>query len=242
VGVDDRTRIDVSVSLRKGSPPEGSKPFSTVGRIGIREERAESDECKLLLTADRDSGDTLVGVRVNMGKGTVVGGNATLCTVADKAARGAAEVLDRGPLARRSPAYPRTSLAWENACELLDAKALSVVPGLKADVPDVGIAHWSCEWSSDVDELDAEVRFFRDQPKSAEQGTALTLSGHRTVIEEGDDGDTCTAFVEYRRYSGQDAETAVEMVRLEIGGQRPTDELCGMARKLAASAAGELRA
>lgn len=241
VGVDDKTRIDVSVSLRRGSPPEGSKPFSTVGRIGIREEGAESDECKLLLTADGDSGDTLVGIRVNMGKGSVTGGNATLCTVADKAARGAAEILDRGPLPRRSPSYPRTSLAWENACELLDAKALSVVPGLKVDVPDVGIANWSCEWSSDVDELDAAVSFFRDQPKSAEEGTALTLGGHRTVIEEGDDADTCTAFVEYRRYSGQDAETAAEMVRLEVGGQRPTDELCGMARKLAASAAAELR-
>ncbi|MEY9996202.1 serine/threonine protein kinase [Streptomyces sp. V4I8] len=241
VGVDDKTRIDVSVGLRRGSPPEGSKPSSTVGRIGIREEQAESEECKLLLTADGDSGDTLVGVRVNMGRGSVVGGNATLCTVADKAARGAAEVLGRGPLPRRSPPYPRASLAWQNACGLLDAKALSVIPGLQADVPDIGIANWSCEWSSDVDELDAEVSFFRDQPKSAEGGTALSLSGHRTVVEEGDDGDTCTAFVEYRRYSGQDAETAAEMVRLEVGGQRPTDELCGMARKLAASAAAELR-
>ncbi|WP_217208070.1 serine/threonine-protein kinase [Streptomyces sp. AC550_RSS872] len=242
VGVDDKTRIDVSVSLRKGSPPEGSKPFSTVGRIGIREERAESDECKLLLTADGDSGDTLVGVRVNMGKGSVVGGTATLCTVADKAARGAAGILDRGPLQRRSPAYPRTSLAWQNACELLDAKALSVVPGIEVDVPEVGIANWSCEWSSDVDELDAEVGFFRDQPKSADEGTALTLGGHRTVIEEGDDGDTCSAFVEYRRYSGQDADTAAEMVRLEVGGRQPTDKLCAMVRDLAASAAGNLRA
>ncbi len=242
VGVDDKTRIDVSVSLRRGSPPEGSKPSSTVGRIGIREERAESDECKLLLTADGDSGGTLVGVRVNMGKGSVMGGNAALCTVAAKAARGAAEVLDRGPLPRRSPPYPRASLAWANACELLDAKALSAVPGLKVDVPEVGIANWSCEWSSDVDELDAEVSFFRDQPKSAEDGTARSLSGHRAIVEPGDDGDTCRAFVEYRRYSGQDAQTAAEMVRLEVGGQRPTDELCAMAGKLAASAAAELPA
>lgn len=240
VGVDDKTRIDVSVSLRKGSAPEGSKPSSTVGRIGIREEQAENDECKLLLTADGGNGDTLVGVRVNMGKGSLFGGTAALCAVADKAARGAAQVLDRGPLQRRSPAYPRTSLAWRNACELLDAKALSAVPGIEVDVPEVGIADWSCEWSSDVDELDAEVSFFRDQPKSAEEGTALSLSGHRTVIEKGDDADTCSAFVEYRRYSGQDAETAVEMVRLEVGGQQPTDKLCGMVRDLAASAAGRL--
>ncbi|MFI6279815.1 hypothetical protein [Streptomyces sp. NPDC050988] len=156
-----------------------------------------------------------------MGKGSVVGGDATLCTVADKAATNAAEVLNRGPLPRRSPAYPRVSLAWANACKLLDAKALSAVPGLKADVPDVGLANWSCEWSSDVDELDAEVSFFHDQPKSEANGATVTLSGYRTVVEPNDD-DTCTAFVEYRRYSGQDAETAAEMVRLDVGGQQPT--------------------
>jgi eukaryotic-like serine/threonine-protein kinase len=177
-----------------------------------------------------------------MGKGSVVGGTATLCTVADQAAEGAAEVLDRGPLPRRSPAYPRDSLAWSNACELLDAKALSVVPGVEADVPDVGVANWSCEWSSDIDELDAEVGFFRDQPRSAADGTALTLSGRRTVLEPGDDGDTCAAFVEYRRYSGRDAETAAEMVRLDVAGKRPVDKLCGLAKDLAASAAAELPA
>ncbi|MFI6011102.1 serine/threonine-protein kinase [Streptomyces sp. NPDC051243] len=243
VGIDDKTRIDVSVSLLPGSPPEGSKPSRTLGRIGIREEQGESDECKRLLTSDGDTEDTLVGVRVNMGKGSVVGGNATLCTVAEQAATSAAEVLNRGQLQRRSPAYPRASLAWANACELLDAKALSAVPGLKVDVPEVGVADWSCEWQSDVDELDAEVSFFRDQPKSAEDGaTTVTLSGYRTIIEQNDDGDTCTAFVEYRRYSGQNAETAAEMVRLEVGGQQPTDRLCTMARNLASSAAAELRA
>ncbi|MFE5812054.1 serine/threonine-protein kinase [Streptomyces sp. NPDC056479] len=242
VEVDDKTRIDVSLRLLKGSPPEGSKPSRTVGRIGILEEESEGDECNLLLTSDDDTDGTLVGVRVNMGKGSVVGGGATLCTVADKAAGSAAEVLDRGPLPRRSPPYARASLAWTNACALLDAKALAAVPGLKVDVPDVGVANWSCEWSSDVDGLDAEVAFFRDQPRSAADGTALTLSGHRTVVEPGDDGEACAAFVEYRRYSGQNAETAAEMVRLDVGGQRPKDELCAMAKDLAASAAAGLRA
>ncbi|UUU29904.1 serine/threonine protein kinase [Streptomyces sp. CA-210063] len=243
VDIDDETRIDVSISLLRGSPPEGSKPSRTVGGIDIHQEQAESDECKLLLTSDADTDGSLVGVRVNMGKGSVFGGNATLCTVADKAARSAAEVLDRGPLPRRSPAYPRTSLAWANACRLLDAKALSAVPGLKADAPDAGVANWSCEWSSDVDELDAEIAFFRDQPRSAEDGaTTVRLSGYRTVVEPDDDGDTCTAFVEYRTYGGQDAETAAEMVRLDVGGRQPADKLCAMTEALAASAAAELRA
>ncbi|GGW86844.1 hypothetical protein GCM10010297_04690 [Streptomyces malachitofuscus] len=242
VGIDDATRIDVSVGLLRGPRPEGSEPSRTIGSIGIRQEQAESDECKLLLTSDRDTGDALVEVRVNMGKGTVVGGNATLCTVAYEAAGSAAEVLDSGPVPRRSPGYPRTSLAWADACALLDAEALSAVPGLKADVPEVGIANWSCAWSSDVDELEAEVSFFRDQPKSAADGaTAVRLSGYRTVIAPDDDGDSCTAFVEYRRYSGQDARTAAEMVRLDVGGRRPTAELCATAEDLAGSAAAGLR-
>ncbi|GHG85034.1 serine/threonine-protein kinase [Streptomyces lanatus] len=240
VDVDDKTRIDVKISILEGSPPEGSKPSRTIGQIGIREEEGESDECNLLLTS---ADDTLVGIRVNMGKGTVFGGTATLCTVANKAATTAAGVLDRGPLPRRPSPYPPESLAWSNACKLLNAKALSAVPGLKVDVPVEGVAGWSCEWSSDVDELDAEISFFRDQPKSAEDGaTAVTLSGHRTIIERNDDGDTCTAYIEYREYSGQNAETAAEMVRLEVGGRRPTAELCGMAKKLATSAAAELPA
>ncbi|MGC9541270.1 serine/threonine-protein kinase [Streptomyces sp. UG1] len=242
VSVDDKTRIDVKIGILSGSPPEGSKPSRTVGRIGIQEEESESDECKLLLTSDDGTGGKLAGIRVKMGKGSVTGGTLALCTVANKAATSAAEVLDRGPLPRRSPAYPRTSLAWANACELLDAKALAAVPGLKVDVPERGVANWSCEWHSDIDDLDAEVAFFRDQPKSAADGTARTLSGYRTVLEPDDDGDSCSAFVEYRRYSGQNAETAAEMVRLDVGGQRPADKLCQMAQKLAASAAAALRA
>ncbi|MGK9462683.1 serine/threonine-protein kinase [Streptomyces sp. G6] len=243
VGIDDRTRIDVSVSLLQGAPPEGSEPSRTVGRVGIREEEAESGECELLLTSGGGADGTLVGIRVNMGKGSVVGGRATLCTVADKAATSAAEVLNRGPVPRRSPAYPPTSLAWKDACGLLDARALSAVPGLRADVPEVGVANWSCEWASDVDDLDVEVSFFRDQPKSAQgDATATELSGYRTIVEPDAEGDTCAVFVEYRRYSGQGAETAVEMVRLDVGGQRPADRLCTTATGLASSAAAELRA
>ncbi|MEU1050437.1 hypothetical protein ABZ400_35605 [Streptomyces sp. NPDC005897] len=240
VGIDGSTRIDVSIRVLPGPSPEGSQPSRTVGRIDIREEQAEHNECELLLTSDGDT-DAQVAVRVNMGKGSVAGGNATLCTVADRAAASAAKVLNRGPLPRRSPSYPRTSLAWADACALLDTRALSVVPGLEVDVPDIGVANWSCTWSSGADDLDAKIAFFRDQPKSAVHGgTAATLSGFRSLVEPSDE-DTCTAFVEYRRYSGLDAETAAEMVRIDVAGQRPMDKLCAMTGDLAASAAAELR-
>ncbi len=249
---DDRSRIDVSVQLRRGSPPEASDPVRTIGGIAVREAPSKKGECGLLLSRDtagggtgsgRTGGDMFVGVRVDVGHGTVAGGAAALCAVADTAARSAAEVLNRGPLPRRSPPYPAASLAWRSACALLDAEALSVVPGIKADVPEAGVADWDCEWFSDVDDLEAEIAFFRDEPKSARDGRVVRLSGYDAVVEpEGNGEDTCTVFVPYREYGGRDAETAVEMLRLHVGGQRPIGELCHLTTELADSAAAELRA
>jgi serine/threonine protein kinase len=244
---DDRSRIDVSVQLHRGSPPEALEPVRTLGGIAVREAPAKEGECGLLLSTGQDDsggGDGMfVGVRVDVGHGTVAGGAAALCAVADTAARSAAEVLNHGPLPRRSPAYPAASLAWANACSLLDTKALSVVPGIKTDVPERGVADWDCEWFSDVDDLEAEIAFFRDEPKSARDGRAVRLSGYHAVVEPEGNGDgTCTVFVAYREYGGRDAEKAVEMLRLHVGGQRPTGRLCDLATGLATSAAARLRA
>ncbi|WP_086559764.1 serine/threonine-protein kinase [Streptomyces africanus] len=249
---DDRSRIDVSVQVRRGSPPEASDPVRTIGGIAVREAPPKEGECGLLLSRDdaaggsdrprSTGGDMFVGVRVDVGHGTVAGGAAALCAVADTAARSAAEVLNRGPLPRRSPPYPAASLAWRSACALLDAEALSVVPGIRADVPEAGVAGWDCEWFSDVDDLEAEIAFFRDEPKSARNGRIVRLSGYDAVVEpEGNGEGTCTVFVPFREYGGRDAETAVEMLRLHVGGQRSSGELCHLATELAASASAKLR-
>lgn len=239
---DEHTRIDVAFDLRRGSAPEMAAPVRTVGDIGILEVPPENGECeRLLLPSGADGDGTLVGVRVDMGKGSVGGGTATLCRVADVAAQGAAGVLDQGPVPRRSPAYPDASLAWVDACGLLDSEALSAVPGLAGDEPETGVANWECTWSGDVDGLEAEVGFHRDQPRSEDDGEPVRLSGHDAfVVPEGNGEETCTVFVEYREYGGLNAETAAEMLRLYVAGQRPVKELCAMATDLAASAAAEL--
>ena len=232
-------RIDVSLDLRPGSRPESSQPDRTIGSIDILEEEPADDECELKLVPARAADGILVGVRVNVGDGTVTGGAATLCTVADSAAQSAADVLNQGPIPRRTSPYPKDSLAWSKACDLLDAKALSVVPGIKAGAPgEVGVAKWNCEWFSDVDDLETEVSFFRDQPKTAADGDSIRLSGYDAIVEAED--DTCTVFVEYREYSGVNAETAAEMLRLQVDGRRPSAELRSMATALARSAAAKL--
>ncbi|NGO45509.1 serine/threonine-protein kinase [Streptomyces ureilyticus] len=235
---DEETRIDVSLDLQPGSRPESSQPATTVGKIGILEEERQDDECGLKLVPEGDSGGFLVEIRVNVGDGTVTGGRATLCGVADSAAQSAAAVLNRGPIPRRPQAYPKDSLAWSNACDLLDTKALSVVPGVKAGAPeDIDVAKWRCEWSSD-DDLETEVSFFRDQPKTEADGDPIRLSGYDAIVEAED--DTCSVFVEYRPYSGTNAEPAAEMLRLRVDGQRPSGELRSMATSLARSAAAKL--
>ncbi|GAB2603095.1 hypothetical protein GCM10027168_40140 [Streptomyces capparidis] len=239
---DSETRIDVSVHLRRGAQPESGEPEETVGTISITDEQPQSEECGKLLTPEREAGGFVVGVRAQVGDGTVDGGNATLCTVAGTAARSAAAVLDRGPLPRRSSAYPRTSLAWAEACALIDARALSAVPELAAGSPEAGAGNWSCEWQG-KDDVDAELAFFRDEPKTAADGTPVTMSGYDAfVVPEGNGKDTCTVFVEYRRYNGRSTETYAEMLRLYVTGDRPEDELCARATALARPAAAALRA
>ncbi|AXK36108.1 serine/threonine protein kinase [Streptomyces armeniacus] len=237
---DEHSRIDVSVYLRKGSPPEAGKPARTIGKIGVMEEPPENGECGLLLLPEREAGDTLLGVRVEVGDGSVTGGTATLCAVADEAARHAAEALNEGPVPRRSPGYPDASLAWADACDLLDAEALDAA-GLRDD-PEPGVANWSCEWSGSG-ELEAEAAFFRDQPKSEADGELVRPSGYKAyVVPEGDGEETCTVFLEYREYSNHEAEKAAEMVRLYVSGDRPMDSLCDAAVGLSGAAAERLRA
>jgi serine/threonine protein kinase len=237
---DDETRIDVSTYFLPGSSPEMSEPARTIGEIGVLEDTSESDECGLvLLPPDAEVDGILVGIRANLEDGEVGGGTATLCAVADEAAQSAAEVLNQGMIPRRAEAYPEDSLARVNACELLDAEALSAVPGLEGVAPEVGVANWECTWSSGIDELEVTVRFDRDQPES--EGQRIQLSGHDAfVVPEGNGDETCTVFVEYREYGGHNAETAVEKLRLHVRGAPPMDELCDMARDLTASAAAEL--
>jgi eukaryotic-like serine/threonine-protein kinase len=243
VSPDADTRIDVQIQFRPGLPPETSKPDRTVGSIGLQEEPPEDDDevCGVVLlpTSGADDG-ILVRIRVQVEDGTVAGGIATLCAMADAAAQPAAEIMDRGPIPRRSPPYPDESLAWANACDLLDADSLSVVPGVLADAPEVGVANWDCKWSSDVDKLIAELKFYRDEV-SAEYGEPTPLGRYNVyLVPERNGPNTCAAFLPYRPYGDRNAATAFEMLRVYVDGQRPVPELCAMAKDLVGSAAAKL--
>jgi serine/threonine protein kinase len=242
---DEHTRIDVELSLVRGLSPEMSEPTTTAGDIGILEIPPEDEECeRLLLPSGTDVEGTLVQVRVNMGEGPVpADGPESLCDVADVAARNAAEVMNREDQIPRLPMpRPDNSLARLNACQLLDTDDLATVPGMETDSGEPGVADWECEWESPFDEQAAELAFHRDDPKEAGDGVERLspLSGYEAFVEPDNSDGSCTVYLQYREYAGQDTEPSWEMVRVEVEGARPVPRLCEMAEDLTAAAAERL--
>ena len=115
------------------------------------------------------------------------------------------------------------------------------MPGIAASDPDIGFGNWDCDWYSTTSEIEAKLRYDRDQPPTDEDARATRLGGHDAfVIKEGDGPETCLVLVVHRSYADQHGEPAVEMLHLVVGGPRSMDKLCGMATDLAGSAAAEL--
>jgi hypothetical protein len=230
-----RGSVDVMADLNQLAPPEqGGKP-RIVGRVAVLDNPVESGECSrtLVLPGVRD---TTVRVRAQWEDE----GRADLCEIADAAATVAARKLDRGPLKRRS--LPAGSLAQRDACALLSGKALEAIPGVDATEPDTGFGGWDCKWNSTTSDTSVSLTFDRDQPPTADDGTATRINGYRAFLQPEGDGDrTCLLQVVYRPYIDQNGQTAVEKVRIVVGGSRPMHRLCEMATALARSATSELR-
>ncbi|MFI9838114.1 protein kinase [Nonomuraea sp. NPDC051941] len=229
--------VDVVVDLNHDPPPEQLGAARTVGGITVADDPAESDECSRTLVLPGVD-DVIVKVRA---KWEGDEGKAGLCEIADAAATVAARTLGRGPLERRTPPLPATSLAQRDACSLLSGKALEAVPGIDAAGPDVGFGGWDCEWDSTTSDTWVDLDFDRDQPPTAEDGTATRINGYRAFVRPDREERTCELEVVFRPYTDQDGRTAVEEVLLVVGGSRPMDRLCGMATALARSATAELR-
>ncbi|WP_258563661.1 hypothetical protein [Streptomyces phytophilus] len=136
----------------------------------------------------------------------------------------------------------RRSLLWLDACRLLDARALEIVPGIDAGDPDVGFGNWDCDWYSTTRDIEVQLRYDRDQPLSGDDGRVTMLAGRDAVVSPEYDGeDTCTVRVEYREYPDENGQKAVELLYLTLDGDDESpDELCGIATRLAETAAGEL--
>ncbi|MER6948270.1 serine/threonine-protein kinase [Nonomuraea sp. NPDC000554] len=221
--------VDVRVQLSRDPAPEQPAPARTVGRVGVVEHRPERDACfrTLLLAGEGDTTVTVTAKRDEQGR-------APLCAIADVATGSAVSALNSGPLPRRT--LPARSLVHRDACALLPAGALEVIPGIDADDPEAGFGGWRCAWASTTRELWLDVRFDQGGPPNATNGSATRLNGYRTFLRPKAEGDrTCLAQLVYRAHNNQ-----VETVNFVVGGSRSADRLCQLARRLTASAAARL--
>ncbi|MFI6299050.1 protein kinase [Nonomuraea sp. NPDC050790] len=229
----DDSVVDVRVDFNHDPGAEQPPPARTMGRVGVVEHRPEPDEClrTLLLTGENDTNITVTAKRDDPG-------DAPLCEIADVATGSAVARLNSGPLPRR--ALPARSLAHRDACALLPADALEIIPGIDADEPDAGFGSWTCEWASTTSELWLDVRFDQGQPPNAADGSETRLNGYRTILRpEAEGDDSCLAQLVYRTYTNQDGRAA-ETVNVLVSGARSADQLCQLARRLTASAAARL--
>ncbi|TNM28740.1 serine/threonine-protein kinase [Streptomyces sedi] len=236
-----RSRVDVSLQVRPGAPPETSGTTRTIGELAVVPGEPAADECRMtLVPPGAETEQRVLLLRATEEGDPVAGGGTALCNVAEAAARGVAAVLAEGAVPRLPAERAEESLVWESACGLVEREALATVPELVGDEPEVGLMEWSCEWADDDSGMEAKVSFHRDQPDSLPDGEWGPLNGYETLIAPENDPETCTAFVAYREYGGRDADTYAEMVRLYVKGPRAMDELCDGVTELATRVSGRL--
>lgn len=221
--------VDVRVDFDLDPPPERAAATAKTGIVAVVKEPGGSDSCErsLALSGVTDTTITVTAKRDDKGK-------APLCAIADVATADAVEALNRGPMPRRSPALPPESLAGLDACTLLHARDLEIIPGVDAADPDHGFGGWDCDWASTTSDLGLDLRFDRGPEPDAAGGTATRLNGRPAFVKPEDEGDeTCLVLIVHRTYADPHGRTAAETVRLLVHGSRPVPRLCAMATDLA---------
>jgi hypothetical protein len=244
IGIGDPLRRDSVAPVPAGSGSRSitnRRPISPLRRRAwkarcVIPDQSEDGECSrtLLFPApDRDTNVTITAKETEKG-------SAPLCAMADTATAVAIKALSLGRIARRSPPFPADSLARHNACALLAAEALGVVPGVDAGHRDVGFGGWDCTWASTKD-IKVNLRFDRNGPLTADDGRHTRLGGYRAFVQpRGDGDDTCVVRVVYRTYIDRNDDETVELLYLVVEGAPSTARLCSMANRLADSAAAAL--
>ncbi|MFF2846773.1 protein kinase [Streptomyces sp. NPDC058001] len=227
--------VDVEIHFEDGGRSELSTAKETVGGVAVADEPAESGTCghTLLPAGDPDVNITVIAKQDEA--------TAPLCAMARSATDHAVSTLNAGRIARRSPPPPADSLVQRDACTLLDADALDVIPGVDARDPLIGFGNWACEWESTTSDLWVELRFDRGRPLSAQDGTPTRIGGHDAAVEPDGEGDhSCLVRVVHRSYRTESGDRGVETLNLAVGGDRSAEGLRRLATELATAATAKV--
>ncbi|WP_234365150.1 serine/threonine-protein kinase [Streptomyces sp. RTd22] len=229
--------VDVRVELDADPLPEGVARRTT-GRVTVVERDPEREECEraVAVTGAREN-----SLRVTAAARRPDDVKEPLCDTADRATGRAVKVLNRGAIPRRSPDFSPSSLAHQDACTLLDIKALEEVPGIDAQDPDVGFGRWDCQWKSTTSEYEVDLRFDQGSLPDDENARSTRLSDHQAIVLPEDEGPgSCRVEVVHRKYTGVDRVEGTERVALVVKGAGRKDRPCELATDLAGAAAAAL--
>ncbi|MDI5970747.1 caspase family protein [Streptomyces sp. SL13] len=196
--------------------------------VRVTMETADGSEC------DRDiglPGGFHIAITAKQGKA------ADRCALADAVTDHAVDVLNAGPVPRRS-APSAASLMAKPACSLLDRTALGKVAWLGMPQPEPGFAGWSCAWDSDTAGAGVQLRF--DLGQLDDLGQPTVLGGRRAYVLPANNGPDDCGVVVVHRVTDADGGDNAETVRLDVSAGRSMTQLCDAAKVFGTAVAGKL--
>jgi eukaryotic-like serine/threonine-protein kinase len=226
--------VDVKLELHNpDTAGEPSGPVEKQGPIEIRKGPNDDRECDRTLVLP---GKSVVSIQVSDDKNA-----ANLCGIADTAVKSAIPVMSRGTLPLRTTRPPSASLIWSNACELADAKTLSLFPGVDALHPTVDFGNWQCEWTSTTSGDKLLIRFDQSSGLSAEDGSPTKLGAHEAFVKPNGYGpDTCQVLVFHRRFTVNGEEKTEQLLVAIMGKGETVTRRCRTATAIAGYTAAKL--
>jgi eukaryotic-like serine/threonine-protein kinase len=230
------SKVDVEVELEPRAPAETT--IDGAGPVHVGQPPRDGDSCVRTLQL---SGQNQVTNRVTITAKQEFGPRSEdLCAMSEAATIHAVAVLSRGTIPQRSAPFNRASLAWVNACGLLDRGDLIRVLGDGVGSPEIGFGDWHCLWTSTTSKLSVALFFDRDKLSTPTNGRPEKIGGRDAHIIPKSDKPECEARVTHRPDTNGAGKLVNELLRVEVRGPQPSGQLCGPAKELGAAAVRRL--
>lgn len=228
---DHHDLVDVKVEFDTGQQ-DPTAPIQRDGVIGIQRPPAQTDDCTRILLLPNNY-QVIIDAN-ETGHETV-----DLCGMAETITNSALIALGNGPIARRS--LPPASLAGKDACALLDNHTVTSIvgPGPIAVLP--SFANWRCDWDYTMGPILVKVIFDRT-PAEDVGGPVIRVGRYAAVVQAQGYSDTdCLVSLVYRSYVDQGGVQTDEVVLVDLDDtNKPPQQLCAPAQRLATAVAGRL--
>ncbi len=167
-----------------GAPSPSPNTTGSPSTVNVARPAGQSGECDRFLYLAGGYG-VVVGASTDTSQSGA--GSVNLCAIADTATASAVAALDHGPLRRRNA--DSSSLVHADACRLLGASALAVVPGANAADHQAGFGDFSRQWASASSGTSVLLRFDQNDPLDGTDALQRTVRRrrhlHRLRLRDG---------------------------------------------------------